>query len=70
MRQAERRNDRLDTDVSFIRGTDDEGRGVVVEDFGELAGQAVDIVRSNRCACRWACQPPMTGGWWSSTARV
>jgi hypothetical protein len=37
-------------------GTDGEIRGTVVEDFGDLAGHAVDIGENNmvRAARRWA----------------
>jgi hypothetical protein len=41
--------------VRVYPGTDAESPGVIVEDFGELAGQAVDI--AGRCinpARRWA----------------
>jgi hypothetical protein len=44
--------------VRVYPGSDAEGRGVVVEDFGELAGQAVDI-GGHRIADpsrRWAVQ--------------
>ena len=45
----------VDTVVIVYPGTDDEGRGVVVEDFGELAGQAVDIGAEHIAAARrWA----------------
>ena len=46
----------VDTVVIVYPGTDDEGRGVVVEDFGELAGQAVDIGEEHiaDAARRWA----------------
>ena len=45
----------VDVRVRVYPGTDAEAGGVVVEDFGELAGQAVDI--GNRivdAARRWA----------------
>ena len=46
----------VDTVVIVYPGTDDEARGVVVEDFGELAGQAVDIGEEHiaDAARRWA----------------
>ena len=46
----------VDVRVRVYPGTDAEAGGVVVEDFGELAGQAVDI-GGNRivdAARRWA----------------
>jgi hypothetical protein len=45
----------LNMRVRVYPGTDAESPGVIVEDFGELAGQAVDI--AGRCinpARRWA----------------
>ena len=47
----------MNTRVRVYPGTDAECRGLLVEDFGELAGQAVDI---GSChidpARRWAVQ--------------
>jgi hypothetical protein len=41
--------------VCVYPGTDDESPGVIVEDFGELAGQAVDLgSRHIDPARRWA----------------
>ena len=42
--------------VRVYPGTDGEVRGTVVEDFGDLAGQAVDIGENHivRPARRWA----------------
>jgi hypothetical protein len=42
--------------VRVYPGTDAESRGVIVEDFGELAGQAVDIggTHFGDPARRWA----------------
>jgi len=41
--------------VRVYAGTDAESPGVIVEDFGELAGQAVDIgSRHIKPARRWA----------------
>ncbi len=43
--------------VRVYPGTDAECRGVIVEDFGELAGQAVDIGAHHiDPARRWAVQ--------------
>jgi hypothetical protein len=43
--------------VRIYPGSDAESRGVIVEDFGDLAGQAVDIgARHIDPARRWAVQ--------------
>jgi hypothetical protein len=43
--------------VRIYPGSDAESRGVIVEDFGDLAGQAVDIgSRHIDPARRWAVQ--------------
>lgn len=46
----------VDQRVRVFVDTDDEARGVVVEDFGELAGHAVDLgdVHIADAARRWA----------------
>jgi hypothetical protein len=46
----------VDTPVVVFPGTDHEMRGVVVEDFAELAGMAVDVAdnRIVEAARRWA----------------
>ena len=46
----------VDKRVRVYVDTDDEVRGVVVEDFGDLAGQAVDVgdVHISDAARRWA----------------
>lgn len=46
----------VDSRVRIYPGTDREDRGVVVEDFGESAGQAVDIGSQHIAdpARRWA----------------
>ncbi len=47
---------KVDQRVRVYVGTDDESHGVVVEDFGSLAGQCVDIAdtRIADAARRWA----------------
>ena len=53
--------------VCVYPGTDDESPGVIVEDFGELAGQAVDLGGCHIApARRWAVQLD-TGNLVSST---
>ena len=43
--------------VRVYPGTDAEGPGVIVEDFGDLAGQAVDVGSCHiNPARRWAVQ--------------
>jgi hypothetical protein len=46
----------LNSRVRVFPGTDAEGRGVIVEDFGEIAAQAVDIGVTHFAdpARRWA----------------
>lgn len=46
----------VDQRVRVFVDTDDEARGVIVEDFGELAGHAVDLgdVHIADAARRWA----------------
>ncbi|MCV7344870.1 hypothetical protein [Mycolicibacterium rhodesiae] len=46
----------VDQRVRVYVDTDDEVRGVVVEDFGDLAGHAVDVgdVHISDAARRWA----------------
>jgi hypothetical protein len=46
----------VDKRVRVYVDTDDEVRGVVVEDFGDLAGHAVDVgdVHISDAARRWA----------------
>lgn len=47
----------VDQRVRVYADTDDEVRGVVVEDFGDLAGHAVDVggdVHISDAARRWA----------------
>jgi hypothetical protein len=46
----------VDQRVRVYVDTDDEVRGVIVEDFGDLAGQAVDLgdVHIADAARRWA----------------
>jgi hypothetical protein len=46
----------VDMRVRVYPGTDAEGRGIVVDDFGEIAGHAVDIGGNHiaDAARRWA----------------
>jgi hypothetical protein len=46
----------IDQAVCVYPGTDNQKHGVVVEDFGEMAGQSVDIGGTNivGAARRWA----------------
>jgi hypothetical protein len=46
----------VDSRVRFSPGTDEESLGVVVEDFGEMEGQSVDIGEHHFAdpARRWA----------------
>ncbi|QEN12191.1 hypothetical protein ACRDU6_05455 [Mycolicibacterium sp. ELW1] len=46
----------VDQRVRVYADTDDEVRGVIVEDFGDLAGHAVDVgdVHISDAARRWA----------------
>ncbi len=47
----------VDMRVRVYPGTDTESRGVIVDDFGDLAGQAVDVGgRQIAPARRWAVQ--------------
>src|SRR5258707_14633222 len=55
--------------VRVYPGTDGEVRGTVVEDFGDLAGHVVDIVRTISLAPRGDGRWRSTrAGWVSSTA--
>jgi hypothetical protein len=46
----------VDSRVRVYVDTDDEVRGIIVEDFGDLAGHAVDVgdVHISDAARRWA----------------